>query len=208
MAHTYAALVERLVAMVRLAETALSRASHVALETVAAAADQELAAAEAALQPLDDLIEDDAALLLAGHGTTPGDVRSVVADTHVGAEVQQLAEAIRRVGEIAWVRRTRGPLPEPARQPLGGMSSLALEMVAKAADALQNAEPEIIADLHTGLNEIGQRQRLLYGQLLSFEQPLERTDVVDAVLLSGYFERCASHALALARHAALFAVRP
>ncbi|MGK4579515.1 PhoU domain-containing protein [Kitasatospora sp. HPMI-4] len=208
MAHSYEALVERLAAMVRLAETALSRASHVALETGTAEAERELAAAEAALQPLDELIEDDAALLLTGHGTAPGDVRSVVADTHVGGEVQQLAEATRRMGEIAWVRRGKGPLPELARLPLDGMSALALQMVAKAADVLEKADPETVADLHSGVNEIGQRQRLLYGQLLAADPPLERADVVDAVLLSGYFERCASHALALARHASLFSARP
>ncbi|MDH6126358.1 hypothetical protein [Kitasatospora sp. GP82] len=208
MPHTPTATIERLVHLVQLAATALSRVSKAALDAEGSRAEQELAAAESVLVPLHEEIEDGASVLLAGRGPVPEDLREVVADAHVGGDVQQLTDLARRVGEIAWARRSRGPFPDPVRQPLRGMSSLAVEMVAKAGGALQQAAPETIADLHGGLNEIGQRQRLLYGQLLAAEPPFDRVDVVDAVLLGCCFECCAGHALSVARHAVLFTARP
>ncbi|MFF2043590.1 hypothetical protein ACFVVX_24545 [Kitasatospora sp. NPDC058170] len=205
MAHTDSAIAGRLVALLGLARNALGHASEAALGADTTVIARELAAVEDALRPLRGEVEKDSATLLAERRDTSVYLREVVSEVHVGCEARQLAELAARVAELARTREANGPLPDAVRLPLQGMSALALAMVAMAGEALAQPEPGVLADLHGGLNEIGHRQRLLYGQLLAGTSSVERTDAVDAALLSVYFERCAGHALSAARHAGLFA---
>jgi len=204
MAQAGPATVERLVGMVRLAYTALSAVTQAVLGPGGPEAERCLADAEPALKTLHQELEDDASVLLAGRRPVPRDLRSVVTETHVEGDVQQLTELARQIGEIAWVRRFGAPLPERVAEALRGMAELALGMLADAADALEDPQPKTVADLHGGLNEIGQRQWLLYGVLLADGTPVDRSDAVDAVLLARCYERSAGHALSAARHAGLF----
>lgn len=197
----------RLVRMVRLSGAALDRASGAVLAASGTPVERELDAAGRMLGPLHEEVEAEAAALLDVVGP-PLEPRALVAEVHVASDVQRLAELARGVGDIAWVRRERGPLPEGLRTPLAGMADLAVSMVAAAADLLADPRPAGAADLHDGLNEMAQRQRLLYDRLLPAGPAPARLDVVDAVLLGGAFDRCAAHAVSAARHAALFAAAP
>ncbi|MEV6208068.1 hypothetical protein [Kitasatospora sp. NPDC051914] len=167
-------------------------------------ADAALAEAERALQPLESAIEEDAAALLARHDPEPRGTGALLAEVHLGADVQQLAELARRIGEIAWVRRSRGPLPEDLRAVLRPTASLALAMLDRAAGALREPRGERLACLEDDAADLDRRQALLYGRLLAADPPAERADLVDAVLLCGYYRRCADLARSAARHADLF----
>ncbi|MFD9123339.1 hypothetical protein [Kitasatospora sp. NPDC059571] len=193
--------------LVRLSGAALERAARAALAAPGAPVEQELDAAGRALGPLYEEVEAEAAALLDA-ARVPVGPRTVVAEVHVASDVQRLAELARGVGDIAWVRRGRDPLPERLRTPLAGMAGLAVSMVAAAGDLLADPRPAASADLHDGLNEMAQRQRLLYDRLLADGSGPARLDMVDAVLLSGSFDRCAAHAVSAARHTALFSGPP
>lgn len=187
-----------LAGMVRLAHRALSGATEALLATAADAT-----AAEKALYELREEIEDDAsALLREGVSAGPG---AIVVGVHVGTDVECLAALARQVIELARARQSSAPLPDRLRLPLRGMGDLALNMVGRAGATLESVEPEAVADLLGGMNEIAQRQRLLYRQMLSGTDRAAPGDIADATLLSCYYERCASHAVSVARHAALFA---
>ncbi|GAA4990616.1 hypothetical protein GCM10025734_17570 [Kitasatospora paranensis] len=147
-------------------------------------------------------IEAEAADLLDTTGP-PVEPRVLVVEVHVASHVQRLAETARGVGDIAWVRRERGPLPERLRTPLSGMAGLAVSMLGAAADLLATPRAAGTADLHDGLNEMAQRQRLLYERLLSSTPAPTRLDVVDTVLLGGAFDRCATHSVSAVRHVLL-----
>jgi phosphate uptake regulator len=197
----------RLVRLVRLSGEAVDRAARAALAGSEVPVEPELDAAGRTLGQLYEEIEAEAAALLDSAGP-PIEPRVLVAEVHVASHVQRLAETARGVGDIAWVRRERGPLPEGVRMPLSGMAELAVSMLGAAADLLATPRAVGAADLHDGLNEMAQRQRLLYERLLSATPAPTRLDVVDTVLLGGAFDRCAAHAVAAARHLLLPAGAP
>ncbi|MFI6985942.1 hypothetical protein ACIBSV_46300 [Embleya sp. NPDC050154] len=196
-------LVADLAGMIRLAHKALTEATAALLDIADTAAEC-TTAAEKALYELREEIEDDASAVLSG-GLPAADPRAIVVGVHVGTDVECLATLARQLVELAWARQSRRPLPARLRLPLRGMGNLALTMVGKAGGVLESSESEVVADLFGDLHEIAQRQRLLYRRMLSETDEAEPGDVADATLLSCCYERCASHAVSIARHAALFA---
>ncbi|MFI6445686.1 PhoU domain-containing protein [Kitasatospora sp. NPDC050543] len=192
-----------LAGMIRLAHTALGEATAALLDTADTAAEN-ATAAEKALYELREEIEDDASALLLD-GSPTADLRTIVVGVHVGTDVECLAALARQLVALAWARQSGQPMPARLRLPLRGMGNLALTMVAMAGDVLESTESETVADLLGGMHEIAQRQRLLYDQMLSEADQAEPGDVADATLLSCCYERCASHAVSMARHAAFFA---
>ncbi|WP_331767963.1 hypothetical protein [Embleya sp. NBC_00896] len=202
-------LVADLAGMVRLAYKALGEATAALLD-IADTAAENATAAEKALYELREEIEDDASVVPAD-GSPTVDPRAIVVGVHVGTDVECLAALARQLVELAWARQSRQPLPSRLRLPLQGMGNLALTMVGKAGDVLESRESEAVADLLGDLHEIAQRQRLLYRRMLAEADQADQTDqaepgdVADATLLSCCYQRCASHAVSLARHADLFA---
>ncbi|MFJ9445745.1 hypothetical protein ACIRRH_28360 [Kitasatospora sp. NPDC101235] len=192
--HGYRALIGELAALVRLADTALGGAT--AVLTDPADSGDGIPAAEKALEELLTRIEEDAAAPPAGRA-------GVVVGVHVGCEVEALGRLVQRLLEAAWARQEREPLDERLRAPLRGLADAALDLVARSADVLESGAPEGVADVLTGLHEVGQRQRLLY-ELLLRERGTDPVDVTDLVLLSCCYQQCADRAGAIARHAVQF----
>ncbi|WP_327063616.1 hypothetical protein OG196_01790 [Kitasatospora purpeofusca] len=192
--HTYGALVAELACLVRLAHDAL-RGATAALADPAGDADA-VPAAERALAELRSRIEEDAA------GALDGRAGAVVA-VHVGTEAETLGRLAQRLLEAVWARREREPVAGRLWLPLAGIAEAALELVAGAADVLESASPEGVADVLTALHEVGQRQRLLY-ELLLRENGTDLVDVTDLVLLSCCYQQCADRAGAIVRHSLLF----
>ncbi|PBC70906.1 phosphate uptake regulator [Streptomyces sp. TLI_235] len=205
--HTDLPAAARPTALLGLAEEALRCATAAALTGPGSPPDSAVTAAERALRPLQDALEDDASALLAGAEPQPRGTRALLAEVHLGADVQQLGELARRITEIAAARSTRGPLPADLRTPLGEMAVLGLAMLATAGRSLRDPRADDLAELHGDRTEMARHQARLYARLLDADPPADRTDTVDATLLAGHYDRCAHHALSAARHAALFAGR-
>ncbi|MGW2374295.1 hypothetical protein [Kitasatospora sp. NPDC001683] len=191
----YRALVGELADLVRLAHSALRGAT--AVLTDPATAPEAIAPAEKALAELRARIEEDAATALGGRA-------GVVVGVHVGCELEALGQLVQGLLEAAWTRQEREPYGDRLLAPLRGIAQAALDLVARAADALESGAPEGVTHVLTELLEVGQRQRLLY-ELLLRDEAADPVDAADLVLLACCYQQCADHAGAIARHAALFA---
>ncbi|WP_369185180.1 hypothetical protein [Streptomyces sp. Y1] len=192
------ALIGELAALVRLAHTALRGASAVLTDPEDPGG---IPTAEKALAELRERIEEDAA------AAVPGGPTGLVLGVHVGCEVEALGQLVQRLLEAAWARQEREPFDERLRPPLRGLAGAAVELVARAADALESGAPEDTADVLAQLPEVGRRQRGLYELLLAPEtdRGTDPVDTADLVLLSCCYQQCADRAAAVVRHTGLLA---
>ncbi|GAA1222046.1 hypothetical protein GCM10009665_10330 [Kitasatospora nipponensis] len=205
-------LSDELADLVRLASTALGEVAAGLTVSRSRAGDTPVGsleggatAAEKALSELRERIEEDAAGVLPGRSPQVSDRYAIVVGVHVGTEVECLAELVELVLRLAWSRQSAAPWPEPLRGPLHGMGGVVGAMLAEAADLLESEDAEAEADLLARFHEVAQRQRLLYELLFSRAEPAAAGDIAEATLLACYYQRCAGHAVSIARHAALFA---
>ncbi|MFJ8444244.1 phosphate signaling complex PhoU family protein [Kitasatospora griseola] len=187
--------VGELAGLVRLAAEALDGATAALTAEVGAAGG--VVRSEKALAELRGRIEEDA-------GAAPGGLRAVVAGVQVGREVEWLGVLAQRLLEVAWARQGREPFPERLLMPLRAIAESAVGLVGRAADVLEQAAPEGVADLLSDVPETARRQRLLYERLLAAEAPVDVGTAADLVLLSGHYQQCAGHAAAIGRYALLF----
>ncbi|MFF2625394.1 hypothetical protein ACFVUN_06445 [Kitasatospora griseola] len=181
--------------LVRLAAEALDGATA-ALTAEVGAADG-VVRSEKALAELRGRIEEDA-------GAAPAGLRAVVAGVQVGREVEWLGVLAQRLLEVAWARQDREPFPEQLLTSLRAIAEAAVGLVGRAADVLEQAAPEAVADLLSDVPETVRRQRLMYERLLAAEAPVDVGTAADLVLLSGHYQQCAEHAGAIGRYALLF----
>ncbi|MCC9307820.1 hypothetical protein LN042_12065 [Kitasatospora sp. RB6PN24] len=191
----YRALIGELAALVRLARTALGGATAALMEP--GGASDGVPAAEKALAELRGRVEDDAA-------TTSAEPSAVVVGVHVGTAVEGLGRLAERLLQVAWSRRDSEPLPERVGVPLRGLADTALALLTRSAAVLEDGGAVGVADLLSDLHDVARRQRLLYELLLLDPSPVASGEAADVALLSCYYQQCAEHAAAIARHAVLF----
>jgi phosphate uptake regulator len=162
--------------------------------------------AQAAVRTLAGLcheIEQDGSTVAARNQMgTAQDVRATVLGAHVGTAVEDLAEVVRQLVELAWQRRHRLPLSPQLRTPLQKMSQIVLQMLADTAQALEWGDTAVPGSASADLRAVRRYRDLLYEALVSPKVSADAVDAVDATLLGCRFERCADLAASIVDHLA------
>ncbi|MET9881822.1 hypothetical protein ABZZ20_01435 [Streptomyces sp. NPDC006430] len=197
--HTERAL-RRVAHILRLAHTAVSRAT--ALPTMPGAGlERGMVALSGALGELRHETDDLAAADASAGTIEDADLRSVVTDMYVGQDAGRIGLLVRQIGDIAWARRSRGPLPDALRFRVRDLGDDCLALVGRAADVVELSAPRTVMDRQA--EGIDRRQQELCRVLLSGGDSLAVRDAVDAAVLGRCYQECAQRAVAVARHVAL-----
>ncbi|MCC3773270.1 hypothetical protein [Streptomyces sp. UNOB3_S3] len=193
-------LFERVAALLQLAHTALSQATAV-LSRPAVKGGKRMAAVNRTLGDLWDEAED-----LASNGLTTGadreaDIRTVITDMYVGEDVGRMGVLARQVGDIAWARQTKPPLPAPVRDAVQRIADDCLALIGRAHDAVVSPAAEPVTEAH--LADIADQQLRLCRMVLSDSGSLDVVNAVDTSVLSRCYVECAQRAAAVSLHMAL-----
>ncbi|MEV0986014.1 hypothetical protein [Streptomyces sp. NPDC049949] len=192
--------VRRVAHVLRLAHAAVGQATGL-LATPGAGLEQGMITLSGALgelrQEADELVAADASIGTIGEA----DLRSLVTDMYVGQDAGRIDLLIRQVGDIAWARRSRQPLPDEVRFRVRDMGDDCLALVGRAADVVELSAPHAVMDRQ--VEDIDRRQQELCRVLLSGTEPLTTRDAVDVAVLGRCYQECARRAVAVARHIAL-----
>jgi phosphate transport system protein len=187
--------------LLRLTQTALDEAAAALFEGDVAASTA-LTAVEKALRVVRDGVEDHASVLLMARDRPAGvDVRTLVAEVHINANVEAMAVLARQVADIAESRLSRPAIPAHLVAIVREMGRVCLTMVAPAADALETGFAAGMARLCTAYPEVGRLQRRLRAEC----GYAELGAAVDVTLVGRFHEIFAEHAVSVAHEARLLA---
>ncbi|MBH1934297.1 hypothetical protein I5Q34_08315 [Streptomyces sp. AV19] len=186
--------------LLRLARTALSGATAV-LARSAAGGEKGMAAVDRALGELWETAEDLASTGPAAGVAPEADVRTVITGMYVGEDVGRMAVLARQVGDIAWARRSKPPLPASVGDPLRDMGEACLGLIDRAHDSVASPARGAVTDAQ--LADVEDRQERLCHTLLSGSAALGVMDAVDVAVLGRCYAECAQRAAAVAAHVAL-----
>src|SRR6266545_5199031 len=107
-------LVEQLVEMTRLVDTAMYRATTALLDADLALAESVIAA-DAAVDGFHRDLDERALELIARQQPVAGDLRTILASLRMSADLERMGDLARHVAELARLRYPRSPVPPELR---------------------------------------------------------------------------------------------
>ncbi|GAA0298491.1 phosphate signaling complex protein PhoU [Kineococcus aurantiacus] len=191
-------LVDTLVEMTQLAESAMTRATTALLDT-----DRELAETViSADRRIDDLqrdLEDRAVGVLARQSPVATDLRVVVTALRMSSSLERMGDLARHVAKLARLRYPDPVVPAELRATVLEMGQVAERIVAKAGSVIASRDLALAAEMELDDDQMDALHRQVFEQVLgrTWDHPTEVA--VDLTLCSRYYERFADHAVSVAK---------
>ena len=191
-------VVESLVDMAHLAESAMSRATTALLD-----ADRELAesviAADQRIDVLQHELEQRCLHILARQQPVATDLRIVVTALRMSLDLERMGDLARHVAKLARLRHPNPVVPPEMRATVLQMGHVAERIVAKAATVITTRDLDLAGELEVDDDEMDQLHRSVFAFLLDGERAHQTEWAVDLTLCGRYYERFADHAVSVAR---------
>ena len=191
-------LVQTLVEMTQLAESAITRATTALLD-----GDRELAetviSADTRIDSLQRDLEERAVRVLARQSPVATDLRVVVTALRMSSSLERMGDLARHVAKLARLRYPDLVVPPEMRSTILQMGQVAERIVAKAGSVIAGRDVRRAAEMELDDDEMDRLHRVVFEQLLgrNWDHPTEVA--VDLTLCSRYYERFADHAVSVAK---------
>jgi len=197
-------LIDQLVELTRLVDTAMSRATTALLDADLALAEGVIAA-DKAVDALRKELDGQALELIACQQPVATDLRTIIASLRMSADLERMGDLARHIAELAQRRYPRFAVPPELRSTVLQMGQVAQRIVAKAGSVVAAGDAQAALELEEDDDEMDLLQRTLYERLLhgSWTDGIEAA--VDLTLAGRYYERFADHAVSVARRVAFVA---
>lgn len=184
--------------MCALAGTAMDRASSALLDADLAVAESVITG-RAQIVRLSRRAEEQALTLLAVQAPVAGDLRSIVSDVQIVADVERMGALALHVAKVARRRHPGTAVPEDVRGYFTEMSRLAVDVAHNARAVLLSQDPEAALLIEQDDDAMDDLHRHLFTMLLDGNWNHGVPAAVDITLLGRFYERFADHAVLIGR---------
>jgi phosphate transport system protein len=193
-----AAIEEGLLAMTRLVQQSLDRATHALLEADTHAAD-EVIDGDDAIDLLRNSIEDQVSELLALQQPVASDLRMLMASIRMVADLERMGDLAVHIAKVAKMRYPAVAIPDEMLPTMQRAAEVAITMVGQLTAIIGDRDLEAVAAIEARDEEMDQLRRQEFRIILSDSWSHGVEPAIDLALLGRYYERIADHAVTLAR---------
>ncbi|HJE52479.1 MAG TPA: phosphate signaling complex protein PhoU [Tessaracoccus flavescens] len=191
-------ILDRLVQMADLAETAMRDASE-ALLTADLTKAESVITNDAQLDAMHEEMEYKCLSLLALQAPVAGELRTIVSAIRVVFELARMGDLAAHVAKIARLRYPAHAVPEQFEPGFREMAEIAVKLVDVARLSLENRDAEGAHELAAIDARMDDLRRDQFTDLFKDGTDISTEGAVDVALLGRYFERYADHAVAVGR---------
>jgi phosphate transport system protein len=189
---------EQLVELSRLSAQALNRATRAMLEGDLSLAEQVISEDDA-IDALRRECDNRAIDALARQQPVATDLRQLVTTLRMTSDLERSGDLARHVAKLTRMRYPGAVLPDELRETFREMAEVAEQMILRAGEIVATKDVRGAAELTERDDIIDRLHREVFSILLEPRFAHESQQVViDATLLSRYYERFADHAVAVA----------
>lgn len=193
-----AALSSLLGDMCLMAGDAMERATQALLQADLAIAESVISDHEK-LNAMAVAAEEQAFELLALQAPVASDLRSIVSEFQMVADVDRMGTLALHVARVARRRYPAKALPEEVNGYFAEMGRLAVELARSAHDVLESQDPDDARQLEEDDDAMDDLHRHLFTVMMDRDWEHGVAAAVDVTLLGRYYERFADHAVLIAR---------
>lgn len=189
---------EGLIEISALVGEAITKAS-----TAFAAADlqtaQEVIAADARIDFLQNDLDERAIDVLALQGPVASDLRMIVGSLRMSASLERMGDLARHIGQLTRLRFPNHVIPASLTETFAELARLDIVIAEKVTELLESRDLELVGDITTAKMQINSIHKSVFTTMAAPEWNETAATTVDVTLASRYFERFGDHGVSVAR---------
>ena len=187
-----------LVTMGEMVSTAMSRSSEALLKADVKLAEQVISEDEK-LDTIQHDLEARAINLMARQQPVAQDLRILVTSLRMSADLERMGDLCHHIAKLARMRYPEVAVPPELVKTIESMGTTAVKIIEKSTLVVKTQDLQAAIELETDDDEMVKLHRALFVALLddSWSHGIEAA--IDMTLLGRYYERCADHAVSIAR---------
>jgi phosphate transport system protein len=187
-----------LVTMGEMVSTAMSRSSEALLKADVKLAEQVISEDEK-LDTIQHDLEARAINLMARQQPVAQDLRILVTSLRMSADLERMGDLCHHIAKLARMRYPEVAVPPELVKTIESMGTTAVKIIEKSTLVVKTQDLQAAIELETDDYEMDKLHRALFVALLddSWSHGIEAA--IDMTLLGRYYERCADHAVSIAR---------
>ena len=187
-----------LVTMGEMVSTAMSRSTEALLKADVKLAEQVISDDEK-LDTIQHDLEARAINLMARQQPVAQDLRILVTSLRMSADLERMGDLCHHIAKLARMRYPEVAVPSELLVTIGNMGTTAVKIIEKSTLVIKTQDLQAAIELETDDDEMDKLHRALFVALLddSWSHGIEAA--IDMTLLGRYYERCADHAVSIAR---------
>jgi phosphate transport system protein len=187
-----------LVTMGEMVSLAMSRSSEALLKADVKLAEQVISEDEK-LDTIQHDLEARAINLMARQQPVAQDLRILVTSLRMSADLERMGDLCHHIAKLARMRYPEVAVPVELIKTIESMGTTAVKIIEKSTHVIKTQDLQAAIELETDDDEMDKLHRALFVALLddSWSHGIEAA--IDMTLLGRYYERCADHAVSIAR---------
>ena len=187
-----------LVTMGEMVAVAMERSSAALLNADVKLAEQVISEDEK-LDTIQHDLEARAINLMARQQPVAQDLRILVTSLRMSADLERMGDLCHHIAKLARMRYPTVAVPPELVPTIENMGKTAKKIIEKSTHVVKNQDLQAAIELETDDDEMDTLHRALFVALLDDSWTHGIETAIDMTLLGRYYERCADHAVSIAR---------
>lgn len=160
---------------------------------------QDVIAADARIDFLQNDLDERAIDILALQGPVASDLRMIVGSLRMSASLERMGDLARHVAQLARLRYPAIVIPEPLRPTFDELAALDIQIARKLTELLETRELKLVTEIQSANARINELHRSVFGAIAAPTWQETAATTVDVTLASRYLERFGDHGVSVAR---------
>ncbi|MCC9175655.1 phosphate signaling complex protein PhoU [Arthrobacter sp. zg-Y179] len=160
---------------------------------------QDVIAADARIDFLQNDLDERAIDVLALQGPVASDLRMIVGSLRMSASLERMGDLARHIAQLARLRYPANVVPDNMVQTFREMAQLDLRISEQLTELLETRNLEMSKDIYDANSRINELHAGVFKSIASPDWNVPAVSTVDLTLASRYFERFADHGVSVTR---------
>ncbi|WP_354182695.1 phosphate signaling complex protein PhoU [Arthrobacter sp. UYP6] len=160
---------------------------------------QDVIAADARIDFLQNDLDERAIDVLALQGPVASDLRMIVGSLRMSASLERMGDLARHIAQLARLRYPEPVVAEPMVETFSEMARLDIRISELLTELLETRNLELSTDIYACNNRINELHASVFKAIASPDWNVSAVSTVDLTLASRYFERFADHGVSVTR---------
>ena len=144
-------------------------------------------------------LDDKTMQVIARQAPVAGDLRQLISSLRMSADFERMGDFAHHIARIARMRYPIQAVPEELHSTIEELGATVVKLINKVTKLLDTRDLSLVFEIEHDDDDVDRLHRKLFMILLDEKWSHGIENAIDTTLLGRYYERCADHAVSIAR---------